>query len=398
MAYADTPRGLPAGTEPPGTEPSDLASSDLALPEPSREPSGPSYDRSRENYTGISSGGIGDIEDVEHARALAEMIVDTVREGLLVLDFDLRIVAANESFYHTFDVKPEETLGRRVYELGEGQWDIPALRELLEDVLPREQVFNGFEVEHTFERIGLRYMVLNARRLNDHQLVLLAIEDATDRRGAEDRRLTRAVVMAEQEERRRLAYVLHEDLQQVLFGAKMSCHRGDVERVEALLEDAINLTRRLSHELAPPLLRGGDVGELVHWMAGRSYEFWGITVEARVAGELDVAGDEVRVLLYQLLRELLYNVAKHADVDRARLVAEQTDEGVLVRVEDRGVGFDVHALEHGGRSSFGLSSVRDRLERSGGRFTVESEPGRGTRVTLLVPAGPRSEPSASDAS
>ena len=103
----------------------------------------------------------------------------------MVLDSDLIVVKANQSFYRTFNVSPERTEGVLVYELGNQQWDIPSLRELLEDILPKNTIFNDFEVEHCFEGIGQKIMHLNARRIynreNQTELILLAIEDVTER-------------------------------------------------------------------------------------------------------------------------------------------------------------------------------------------------------------------------
>jgi two-component sensor histidine kinase len=122
---------------------------------------------------------------LEHQKELAEKIVDTVREPLLVLHEDLRVQSANRAFYDTFEVEPAETEGRMVFELGEGQWDIPELRRLLSEVLPDNEFFRDFEVQHDFPAIGLRVMVLNACRVDHLQLILLAIEDITERRRAE---------------------------------------------------------------------------------------------------------------------------------------------------------------------------------------------------------------------
>ena len=122
--------------------------------------------------------------DLEGRREFAEKLIDSVREGLVVLGWDLRVRSANQSFYQIFQVDPGETEGRLIYELGNGQWNIPNLRELLEEILPRETQFDDFEVEHEFERIGRRIMILNARRLDHEHLILLAIRDVTDARRA----------------------------------------------------------------------------------------------------------------------------------------------------------------------------------------------------------------------
>src|SRR5205823_4472573 len=99
------------------------------------------------------------------ALAFAESIIDTVRDPLLVLNRGLRVVTASWEFYRTFGVTREETVGRLVYELGNNQWNIPRLRTLLEEILPQENTFRDFEVEHVFEHIGRKVMLLNARRL-----------------------------------------------------------------------------------------------------------------------------------------------------------------------------------------------------------------------------------------
>jgi formate hydrogenlyase transcriptional activator len=112
-------------------------------------------------------------------------LLGSMREPLLVLDSDLRVIKANHSFYRTFNANQDETEGISIYDLGNGQWNIPKLRELLEDILPQNSVFNDFEVEHNFETIGRKIMHLNARRIykksNQTQLILLAIEDVTER-------------------------------------------------------------------------------------------------------------------------------------------------------------------------------------------------------------------------
>ncbi|MFO8112652.1 MAG: sigma 54-interacting transcriptional regulator [Desulfosalsimonadaceae bacterium] len=112
-------------------------------------------------------------------------ILESIREPLIVLDHDLKVVAANNAFFHTFAVNPDETKGVLIYELGSRQWDIPGLRKLLEDILPQNTNFHDFEVEHDFETIGRKIMHLNARRIHggdsQTQLILLAIEDVTER-------------------------------------------------------------------------------------------------------------------------------------------------------------------------------------------------------------------------
>ncbi len=127
--------------------------------------------------------------DLKAIETYAQNIVDTVREPLLILDATLRVRSANRAFYQTFQVSSAETENRLIYELGNGQWDIPDLRTLLEDVVPKSSVFNDFELEHTFPVIGRRVMLLNARKLqagHHGELLVLAMEDVTARKQAEE--------------------------------------------------------------------------------------------------------------------------------------------------------------------------------------------------------------------
>ena len=127
--------------------------------------------------------------DVQDAWLLAHAIVDTVREPLVVLDQDLRVVAASQSFYLTFKVEAENTLGKLLYDLGDGQWDIPKLRVLLGKILPEQGAMENYDVEHDFPGIGKRTMLLNARKVfyekGSHSTILLGIEDVTQKRTLE---------------------------------------------------------------------------------------------------------------------------------------------------------------------------------------------------------------------
>jgi len=125
----------------------------------------------------------------EESWTYIKTVVDVVREPVLILDKDFRVMAANESFYQMFQVKSKDTENKIMYELGNGQWDIPALRELLEDILPKHSFFKGFEVEHNFPFIGHKVMILNARQIYFKEdatsklvppIILLAMEDVTE--------------------------------------------------------------------------------------------------------------------------------------------------------------------------------------------------------------------------
>ena len=212
--------------------------------------------------------------------------------------------------------------------------------------------------------------------------------------------LASRLTMAEQKERHRIAHVLHDDLQQVLVAAKMMTALPDddaainptaLKQLSHTLDQAIDITRTLSHDLSPPLLQGEDLDDLLGWLAAQKHRRHGMEVELAVASDVRLPDPACRILLYQILRELLFNVVKHAGTKRARIEAESRDRHVRIVVADEGDGFDVTLLSHADHHGFGLRSVRERLELIGGRLDVESTPGTGTRVTITLPASVESD-------
>lgn len=349
-------------------------------------------------------------------KEFAELLLDTVREGLLVLDKDLRVDLANESFYHFFEVEPEETEGVLLYDLGNGQWNIPELHTLLDEIIPQDKVVNDYEVEHEFDSIGRKIMLLNARRIDHLQLILLAIEDVTERKQAlrelhkindtleervaerteEGRKLVSRLTESEQEERRRISHILHDELQQMLFAIQMNMKfsysdvdSGKQEKLansikESLdmIDAAIDKTRELTSDLNPFVLKSDHLTDMMEWIVGRFDEMHGLKTELKIKGDILIRDEKTRALILQIMRELLFNIVKHAGTDRALIRAEESaDDDLMVEIIDEGCGFDVDTQIkniHG----FGLFSIRERLNLLGGDLAIESVPGKGTQMTI----------------
>jgi len=356
------------------------------------------------------------------AQEFAECIVDTVRESMLVLTPDLCVKSANLSFYRTFQVEPSATIGRLIFELGNGQWNIPSLRTLLGETLPRKKSFEDFRVEHHFEGIGHHVMMLNARRLDDQKMILLAIEDVTEKekalqellrlketleqrvkkRSQQVRQLASALVRAEQDERSRIAQILHDDLQQYLYRVRIKSRlvrraavEGNLDQLSRELEDedrslerALELTHQLTVDLIPPTMKSDDLAQAIHWVAEQMEAMHGLKVEVATQGDFRIPDHSARELLYQVVRELLFNVVKHAGVDCAAVrLTHQNGEGSIC-VSDHGRGFDPEDVQRSAtkRSAFGLATVGERLGAFGWRLKAVSKPSQGTRITLTMPA------------
>ena len=130
--------------------------------------------------------------EIQDALEYTERIINTVHDPLIILYEDLKVALASRSFYQAFEVKPGETEGRFIYDLGNRQWDIPKLRQLLEEILPKTTSFDNFEIEHDFPGIGRRIMLLNACRLymkaNRTRLIVITIKDITEHKKIEELR------------------------------------------------------------------------------------------------------------------------------------------------------------------------------------------------------------------
>jgi signal transduction histidine kinase len=229
------------------------------------------------------------------------------------------------------------------------------------------------------------------------------------RRAVQLQALASELTLAEQRERRRLAEILHDCLQQLLYAARLNLgavRRGaldaevceTVERIDGLLGEAIAESRSLTMELSPPVLYVGALEGALEWLARHMEKTCGLAVEVQADPQANLDGEDVRILLFHSIRELLFNVVKHAGTDHARVRVGACPGGrVRVEVADDGAGFDPERprRDETQAGGFGLFSIRERLELLGGAMEVDSAPGKGTRITILTPSR-RSSRSGSD--
>lgn len=225
-------------------------------------------------------------------------------------------------------------------------------------------------------------------------------------RAAQLRALAGELTLTEQSERRRLAALLHDHLQQLLVAAKFrtaalgktlddSGHQATGE-IEELIDECIGASRSLTAELSPPILHEAGLNAGLQWLAKRVHAMQGLTVELDTE-EIDPLPEDLRVLLFESVRELLFNVAKHARTQSAMVVVRRLKDSLRVTVADRGIGFDAESLPPAGESGggFGLFGIRERMELFGGELRINSAPGQGSWIVLSAPlAGSPATPSA----
>jgi two-component system CheB/CheR fusion protein len=228
-----------------------------------------------------------------------------------------------------------------------------------------------------------------------------SLEERVNQRTAQVRSLASALSLAEQRERERISQILHDDLQQLLHAlhVQLLLVQTDPEHEEVpdlvqklgeldvLIENALKVTRALTVELSPPILEGEGLNEAFHWLASHMEEIYGLRVVLDLQESPELPSKDLRELVFQMVRELLFNVVKHGDVQEAGLRVSQEGEQYLVEVTDDGAGFDVQtALDQQEQGGFGLSSIQRRLELFGGDMTIDSQKGSGTRVTIFLPS------------
>ena len=249
---------------------------------------------------------------------------------------------------------------------------------------------------------GVVFTFVDITRRKHAELEVRAASTRLKRRTEQVRALSSALTMAEEDERKRLSRILHDDLQQQLFAARIKIEQADsqppgtaadtLKRAAKKIDDAVKTTRNLSSELNPPVGKE-SIHDAFQWLGLQMKEVYGLSVTVDVEEPELPVEKNVRVLLLRTARELLFNVVKHAEVEAATLILTGTDHGVRVVVEDEGVGFDPGRLSGAAKqkNGLGLFSVRDRIEMIGGLFEMDAAVGQGTRVIIEVPRPPDGE-------
>jgi PAS domain S-box-containing protein len=367
---------------------------------------------------------------VQDAREYAESIIETVREPLVVLDAALRVISVNRSFYQAFKVTAEDTEGKLIYDLGNRQWNISKLRVLLEEIIPRNNQFQNFEVDHEFPSIGRKIMLLNARQIYSKgigaHMILLAIEDITERKKAEEeikkmnQDLKRRAIELEAayKELETFSYSISHDLRTPLLVIggfsrllleKYSNHleakgqqflsniHSSTQKMLQLIDDLLTFSRSEHQQMNPSEIDMGELAKAVF------KELKSIIPEQTLLLEIKTLppahGDQS--MIRQVFANLLSNAIKFTRPKEAGVI----EIGCIVKenrniyyVKDNGVGFDMryadklfgvfqrhHAVDEFEGTGVGLAIVQRIIHRHGGHVWAEGKVNEGATFYFTLP-------------
>ena len=357
----------------------------------------------------------------------SESIINTIREPLIALDQDLRVVAVSRSFYDFFKVKSEDTVGKLIYDLGNNQWDIPKLRELLETILPQKTTFDNYEVEHDFATIGRRIMLLNARQIEQasgkEKIILLAIEDITDRKRDESEIQTlntelerkvmerTAALQNAYDEMEAFTYSVSHDLRSPLratdgfsqalledYGDKLDTTAQDYlsrirsasQKMGGLIDDLLQLSRQTRTAMIPSTIDLGVIARQV--IAELTRQNPERHVDFKINGDMSAYADTN--LMHIVLDNLLGNAWKYTSLHSNAAIefASFIENGEKVYyIRDDGAGFDMayveklfkpfqrlHTVDEFAGNGIGLAMVYRIIKRHLGRVWAQGEIEKGS--------------------
>jgi two-component system CheB/CheR fusion protein len=354
------------------------------------------------------------LAEVQDARAHAERVIDTIAEPLLVLTPDLTVQSANRTFYEHFRVAPAETCGRLVYDLGNRQWDIPILRTLLEKVVSQESVIEDFEVTHSFEQLGQRTILVNARRLNTSKLILVGFRDVTALKRVEhalrdaDRRKDEFLATLAHELRNPLAAITaalaidRRGAPQAAAQAREIRERQTAHLVR-LVDDLLDISR-ITRGKVDLRRQRTELGALVrNTVASIPVPDTDCEIRADVPAEpVHAFVDPHRIA--QVVTNLINNACRYSkEAPHVVVTLTRADDEAVIAVRDNGIGIpsallsrifdmfvqlDTAAADRQRSLGIGLTLVRSLVELHGGRIEATSAgPGSGSEFLVYLPLG-----------
>jgi PAS domain S-box-containing protein len=360
----------------------------------------------------------GTCQDITERKRASDSLRDSEMRNQAMLEAipDMMFLLSRDGVYLDFHgqdpsvllIQPEQFVGKSIHDVMP-----PELAEQFGKCL-QEVTRSGQSglVEYSLPILG-EQRHYEARVVNcDVRRVLILLRDMTEHKHADEalrrshaelewrthqlRRLASDLTLAEQHVREQLAKTLHDGLQQLLFSALMTLNRvltaGQVtllQRARADINEAMEAARTLSVNLFPPILHIAGLPAALAWLAKRTEQQYSVVVNVAANPDANPTTSDVRILLFEAVRELLFNAVKHAHVDRIDVsLAVGSDDTIQIAVSDEGVGFEPAVILHHknlAQRGLGLFSIEERLASFGGHLDIQSAPGKGARFTLTLP-------------
>jgi PAS domain S-box-containing protein len=324
------------------------------------------------------------------------IMVEAMNEGAVTLVPDGTIFYCNPYFCKMVEMDCQKLIGVQFQ-----SFITPDQRRQFENMF-QEAGQDGVRGEFLFKTVEgkSRPVQLSMYRMGKEMAngISILVSDISERIRSEEqiRTLASDLTIAEHEERHRISQILHDDLQQRLFAIKaqlpfltVSGSSSDInvtlDQIDKWLSDAIKLTRDLSVDISPAVLRGEGLAQAILWLCSRMKEQYGLQLNVSATDHLNYLGEHMRVMVFQTVRELLFNIVKHAGTLEANVVIERLNGMGRVTVSDSGRGFDTAILLQDPAGAHGILLLRDRLVLMRGNMTIESAPGQGTRIVIEFP-------------
>jgi PAS domain S-box-containing protein len=375
----------------------------------------PRYD---ENGNVVGTLGISrDITDRVHAEKKLEetakkfqAIVNSVSEGLAIVDRDLKVKEVNKYLLYLFNLKRQNVVNKKCHNVF--RFNKKICNECpVKSTLENGEV-NRTEVTEVSKEGTLKYFDIQSHPIFDIEgnviQAVISIRDITNQKRVEEekiliyqrklRNLSHELILAEDHERKRIATALHGDVGQTLAFLKLKIggiKRGksyqqvtnSLEEIYNLVQQAIASTRSLMYIISPTILYELGFIPAIDWLTESFLKRYGINCKFNDDGKKKPLVEDIKILLFHAVKELLTNIRKHAHAKKAEIFIKRENNKVFIKVSDNGVGFDTSKLDSYTEENigFGLLNIRERLDMVGGSFEIESKKGKGTKVTLRAP-------------